>query len=66
MTPPAPGWNNIPTTGAYSMAIAYTGGSVMLAAALLAVLVLMVPADVSARRTAKTDSEAPAVLTRTK
>ncbi|WP_306914064.1 MULTISPECIES: hypothetical protein [unclassified Arthrobacter] len=48
------------------MAIAYTGGSVMLAAALLAVLVLMVPADVSARRTAKTDSEAPAVLTRTK
>ena len=34
-----------------SAAVAYTGGSVMLAAALLAVLVLIVPAERSARRT---------------
>jgi EmrB/QacA subfamily drug resistance transporter len=43
-----------------SVAIAYTGGSVMLAAALAAVLVLIVPAERTARRTARTGSGQPA------
>ncbi|MCU1533022.1 MAG: transporter [Arthrobacter sp.] len=42
-----------------SVAIAYTGGSVLLAAALLAVLVLIVPAERAARRTARTMSGQP-------
>ena len=42
-----------------SAAVAYTGGSVMLAAALVAVLVLIVPAERSARRTSRTGSGVP-------
>ncbi|WP_307857118.1 MFS transporter [Pseudarthrobacter albicanus] len=46
-----------------SVAIAYTGGSVMLAAALLAVLLLIVPAERAVRRTARTGSGKPAPTT---
>ena len=41
---------------AASAAVAYTGGSVMLAAALAAVLILIVPAERSARRAARAGS----------
>jgi hypothetical protein len=46
-----------------SVAIAYTGGSVLLAAALLVVLVLIVPSERTARRTARTGSGQPAPTT---
>ncbi|WP_427135155.1 MFS transporter [Pseudarthrobacter sp. S9] len=44
-----------------SVAIAYTGGSVMLAAALVAVLVLIVPTERATRRAARTGAHKPAV-----